>query len=39
MVSLLIKNQGSDKVAQKIESATGCSKPIGYANSNAAVMR
>jgi uroporphyrinogen decarboxylase len=39
MVSLLIKNRCSDKVAQKIESATGCSKSIGYANSNAAVMR
>jgi hypothetical protein len=39
MVSLLIKNRGSDKVAQKIESATRCSKPIEYANNNAAVMR
>jgi uroporphyrinogen decarboxylase len=39
MVSPLIENRRPYKVAQKIESATGCSKPIGYANNNAAVMR
>jgi uroporphyrinogen decarboxylase len=39
MVSPLIENRRPYKVAQKIESATGCSKPIGYANNNAAAMR